>query len=211
MSSFTMYAPKKFRSQRIHLNPPKGIRLKKKFNYGYAGVFSKGFGHLNWRNIEAGRRCLTKLLKRKIKVWLRIRLTQPITSKPKLSRMGKGKGKFKGWVGYIIPGTTLYETGFITKIAIELNKDIHTSIKNDLPFEKIRQKLQFPIEIIRRVFKFNKNSKYYEELRYKKYKKKFNPYYNFYKKRKKKKHKMKKIKFIEENNKKIKKNKIIFF
>lgn len=204
-----LYAPKKFRSQRIHINPQTGYNLKKKFKYGYAGVFSRGYGHLNWRNLEAGRRCLTRQLKRKVKVWLKVRLTQPITAKAKLSRMGKGKGKFKGWVGYAIPGITLYEMGFITTTAIEENKDIHSAIKNELPFEKIKQKFQFPVEVIKRNINYDKKCHFYKELGYKKYKKNKNPYFIFYRKHKKKKYKMKKIKW--EVPKKIKKKEKIFF
>jgi hypothetical protein len=84
--------------------------------------------------------------------------------------------------------------GFITTTAIEENKDIHSAIKNELPFEKIKQKFQFPVEVIKRNINYDKKCHFYKELGYKKYKKNKNPYFIFYRKHKKKKYKMKKIK-----------------
>lgn len=91
-----IYIPKKFKSVKIHKNPATGIVTNYKLTFGFVGVLAKNYGHINARNLEAGRRFITKKLRRKSKVRRKVSLTQPITSKPKLARMGKGKGKLRG-------------------------------------------------------------------------------------------------------------------
>lgn len=162
-----IYIPKKFKSVKIHKNPSFGFKTYYKLTFGFNAVVSSGYGHINARNLEAGRRFLTKKLRRKTKVKRKVTLTQPITSKPKLARMGKGKGKLKGWIGYVRPGTLMYEMGFTSATALFFAKIFH---KEDLPFNKIKQKFQFPIKIIKRNYKISNIQK--NEVRYKKKNKK---------------------------------------
>ena len=162
-----IYIPKKFKSVKIHKTPSYGFKTNYKLTFGFNAVLAAGYGHINARNLEAGRRFLTKRLRRKAKIKRKITLTQPITSKPKLARMGKGKGKLKGWIGYVKPGTLMYEMGFTSSTALFFAKVFH---KNELPFTKIKQKFQFPIKIIKKDYKINIFQK--NEVRYKKKNKK---------------------------------------
>jgi len=75
--------------------------------------------------------------------------------------MGKGKGKFKGWIGYVVPGRLLYDMGFVTTNAIQASPDIKNIYSEKLPFEKIRLKFPFKINVFRRHYKFNENDKYF--------------------------------------------------
>jgi large subunit ribosomal protein L16 len=90
-----LFSPRKFRSQRLHKSPPKGLRLvQRRLPLGYSGIGAADYGHLTWRVVEAGRRFITRQMRR-ARVYRRVALTQPITAKSSKSRMGKGKGKFK--------------------------------------------------------------------------------------------------------------------
>ena len=59
--------------------------------------------------IEAARVALTRNMKRKGKLWIRIFPHKPITKKPAEVRMGQGKGPVEYYVAVIKPGAVLYE------------------------------------------------------------------------------------------------------
>ena len=61
------------------------------------------------RQIEAGRRAMTRRVKRGGKIWIRVFPDKPITKKPLEVRQGKGKGNVEYWVAQIQPGRVLYE------------------------------------------------------------------------------------------------------
>jgi large subunit ribosomal protein L16 len=61
------------------------------------------------RQIEAGRRVMTRHVKRGAKIWIRVFPDKPITNKPLEVRMGKGKGSVEYWVAQIQPGRMLFE------------------------------------------------------------------------------------------------------
>ena len=61
------------------------------------------------QQIEAARVAMTRSLKRKGKVWIRVFPHKPVTKKPAETRMGKGKGGVDRWVAVIKPGTMLFE------------------------------------------------------------------------------------------------------
>ena len=59
--------------------------------------------------IEAARVALTRNMKRKGKLWIRIFLDKSVTSRPPETRMGKGKGQPEYWVATVRPGNILFE------------------------------------------------------------------------------------------------------
>jgi large subunit ribosomal protein L16 len=61
------------------------------------------------RQIEAGRIAISRHVKRKGKLWIRVFPWKPITKKPTEVRMGKGKGDPEFWVDVVKPGKILYE------------------------------------------------------------------------------------------------------
>ena len=61
------------------------------------------------RQIEAGRRAMTRRVKRGGKIWIRVFPDKPITKKPLEVRQGKGKGAVEYWVALIQPGRMIYE------------------------------------------------------------------------------------------------------
>ncbi|CAH9120558.1 unnamed protein product [Cuscuta europaea] len=78
------------------------------------------FKHLNtaWitsRQIEAGRRAMTRNARRGGKIWVRIFPDKPVTVRPAETRMGSGKGSPEYWVAVVKPGRILFEMGGVTK------------------------------------------------------------------------------------------------
>ena len=59
--------------------------------------------------IEAARVALTRNMKRKGKLWIRIFPDKSVTARPPETRMGKGKGAVEAWVAVIRPGNMLFE------------------------------------------------------------------------------------------------------
>lgn len=61
------------------------------------------------KQIEAARVAITRYMKRRGKVWIRIFPDKSFTKKPLEVRMGTGKGGVESWVAVIRPATILFE------------------------------------------------------------------------------------------------------
>jgi large subunit ribosomal protein L16 len=68
------------------------------------------------RQIEAGRRVLTRYVKRGGKLWIRLFPDKPITMRPAGTRMGSGKGYPEYWVAVVHPGRIIYEIKGISEV-----------------------------------------------------------------------------------------------
>ncbi len=66
-------------------------------------------GWLTARQIEAARIAMTRFIKRRGQIWIRIFPDKPITKKPAETRMGTGKGAVEYWVASVNAGRVLYE------------------------------------------------------------------------------------------------------
>jgi len=66
-------------------------------------------GWLTARQIEAARIAMTRFIKRRGQIWIRIFPDKPITKKPAETRMGTGKGAVEFWVASVRAGRVLYE------------------------------------------------------------------------------------------------------
>lgn len=105
-----MLQPKrtKFRKQQKGRN--RGLAHRgSSVSFGEYGLKAVGRGRLTARQIEAGRRAITRHVKRGGKIWIRVFPDKPISEKPLEVRMGKGKGSVEYWVAQIQPGKVLYE------------------------------------------------------------------------------------------------------
>lgn len=86
--------------------------------FGSIGLKSTCPGRITARQIEAARQTITRHIKRKGRVWVRIFPDVPVSQKPTEIRMGKGKGSVSFWVAKISPGKILFEIeGVPLKIA----------------------------------------------------------------------------------------------
>ena len=101
-------ARRKFRKEQKGRN--KGIATRgNKVSFGDYGLKATGRGRLTARQIEAGRRAMTRHIKRGGRIWIRIFPDKPVSQKPAEVRMGNGKGNPEYWVAEIQPGKVLYE------------------------------------------------------------------------------------------------------
>lgn len=78
-------------------------------DFGAFGLQATECGYVTNRQIEAGRRALTREIKRRGKIWIRIYPDKPLTSRPAEVRMGGGKGEVTSWVAVVKPGRMLFE------------------------------------------------------------------------------------------------------
>src|SRR5262247_4603554 len=80
-----------------------------KVSFGEFGLKATTRGRLTARQLEAGRRAMSRHVKRGGKIWIRVFPDKPITKKPLEVRQGKGKGNVEFWVALVQPGKVLYE------------------------------------------------------------------------------------------------------
>lgn len=102
---------------------PARVKYRKMHRGNRAGLASRGnavaFGEyglqslercwLDTKQIEAARVAITRFMKRRGKVWIRIFPDKSFTKKPLETRMGKGKGPVESWVAVIRPASVLFE------------------------------------------------------------------------------------------------------
>ncbi len=105
-----MLQPKRTKFRKQHKGRNRGLALRgSNVSFGEYGLKATGRGRMTARQIEAGRRAMTRHIKRGGKIWIRVFPDKPITKKPLEVRQGKGKGNVEYWVCQIQPGRVLYE------------------------------------------------------------------------------------------------------
>nr|YP_009403593.1 ribosomal protein L16 [Hippobroma longiflora]ASA34785.1 ribosomal protein L16 [Hippobroma longiflora] len=111
-----MLSPKKTRFRKQHRGRMKGISYQG--NYICFGKYALQALEPTWitsRQIEAGRRAMTRNARRGGKIWVRIFPDKPVTVRAAETRMGSGKGSPEYWVAVVKPGRILYEIGGVTE------------------------------------------------------------------------------------------------
>ncbi|KPQ25103.1 MULTISPECIES: 50S ribosomal protein L16 [unclassified Halomonas] len=105
-----MLQPKRMKFRKMQKGRNRGLAHRgSKISFGEYGLKATGRGRITARQIEAGRRAITRHVKRGGKIWIRVFPDKPISKKPLEVRMGKGKGSVEYWVAQIQPGRVLYE------------------------------------------------------------------------------------------------------
>ncbi len=105
-----MLAPKKIKYRKQQKGRVKGVAQRgNQLNFGDFGLKALGKGRITAQQIEAARIAITRHVKRKGKIWIRIFPDKPVSKKPAETRMGKGKGGVEYWVAPVKPGRILYE------------------------------------------------------------------------------------------------------
>jgi len=109
---------------------PARVKYRKMHRGSRAGLATRGhtvaFGEyglqalercwLDTKQIEAARVAVTRFMKRRGKVWIRIFPHKSFTKKPLETRMGKGKGPLESWVAVIRPANVLFEVDGVTEV-----------------------------------------------------------------------------------------------
>ena len=100
---------------RIHGNAKGGTAL----NFGSFGLKTLEPGRITAREIEAGRRAITRHMKRAGRVWIRVFPDVPVSTKPAEVRMGSGKGTPEYWVCRVKPGRIMFEVDGVNRETAE--------------------------------------------------------------------------------------------
>ncbi len=134
-----MLSPKKVKYRKQQKGRIKGVASRgNKLSFGDFGLKALGRGRITAQQIEAARIAITRHVKRRGKIWIRIFPDKPITEKPAETRMGKGKGNVEYWVAVVKPGRILYEM---------------EGVDEDVAMEALRlasYKLPVPTKIVKR-------------------------------------------------------------
>jgi len=105
-----MMQPKRTRYRKQQKGRNRGLALRgARVSFGEFGLKALSRGRLTARQLEAGRRAMTRHIRRGGKIWIRVFPDVPVTKKPLESRQGKGKGNVEYWVARVRPGRMLYE------------------------------------------------------------------------------------------------------
>ena len=99
--------------------------------FGTFGIQALRCSYMTSSQIEASRVAITRHLKRKGKVWIRVFPHKPVTKKPAETRQGKGKGPVDCWVAVIRPGHILFE---IAGCSLNLAREALSLADAKLPF-----------------------------------------------------------------------------
>ena len=108
---------------------PARVKYRKMHRGSRAGIASRGatvaFGEyglqalerawIDTKQIEAARVAITRFMKRRGKVWIRIFPDKSFTKKPLETRLGKGKGPLESWVAVVRPANVLFEVDGVTE------------------------------------------------------------------------------------------------
>src|SRR5467141_5398978 len=109
---------------------PARVKYRKMHRGSRTGIASRGntvaFGEyglqalercwMDTKQIESARVAVTRYMKRRGKVWLRVFPDKSFTKKPLETRMGKGKGPLESWVAVIRPANVLFEVDGVNEV-----------------------------------------------------------------------------------------------
>lgn len=102
--------PKRVKHRKVQRGTNSGLSQRcNELDFGDFGLQTMERAFLTANQIEAARVAITRNMKRRGKVWIRVFPYKPYTKKPLEVRMGKGKGAVEFWVAPIKPGRMLFE------------------------------------------------------------------------------------------------------
>ncbi len=134
-----MLSPKKIKYRKHQKGRIRGIAARgSQLAFGDYGLKALACGRITAQQIEAARIAITRHVKRRSKIWIRIFPDKPVTKKPAETRMGSGKGNVEFWVAPVKAGRILYEM---------------EGVSEDIALEALRlaqYKLPIPTKIVKR-------------------------------------------------------------
>jgi large subunit ribosomal protein L16 len=84
-------------------------------SFGQFGLQALEPSWITARQIEAGRRAMTRYIRRGGKIWIRLFPDKPVTMRAAETRMGSGKGAPEYWVAVVKPGRIMYEIAGVSE------------------------------------------------------------------------------------------------
>jgi large subunit ribosomal protein L16 len=116
-----MLMPKRVKYRKQQRGRMRGKALRgARIDFGDVGLQALEPGWVTARQIEAARRVMVRVMRRRGKLWIRIFPDKPYTKRAQETRMGKGKGNVEYWVAVVRPGRIMFEIGGLpTQVAVE--------------------------------------------------------------------------------------------
>lgn len=125
--------PKRVKHRKMHRGNRAGLAYRgSSVSFGQYGLQSLERCWLDTKVIETCRIAITRHMKRRGKVWIRIFPDKTYTKKPLEVRMGKGKGPVETWVAVIKPATMLFEVDGVSEA---IAKEAMRLAANKLPIK----------------------------------------------------------------------------
>lgn len=130
-----MLMPKREKHRKVHRGNRRGIACRGvDVTFGEYGMKAMTGGWITARQIEAARIAVTRHIKRRGKVWIRVFPHKPITAKPAETRMGSGKGSPEMHIAVVKPGHIMFE---LSGVPADVAKEAFRRAGHKLPV-KIR-------------------------------------------------------------------------
>ncbi|OQB06090.1 MAG: 50S ribosomal protein L16 [bacterium ADurb.Bin212] len=105
-----MLMPKKMKYRKQQRGKRRGLAYRgSEIVFGKYALKAQGNGWVSARQIEAGRRAITRYIRRGGQVWIRVFPDKPITSTSAETPMGSGKGAVDHFAAVVRPGKIIYE------------------------------------------------------------------------------------------------------
>ena len=102
--------PKKVKYKKLHKKTLKNYDYKAHdLKFGTIGLKSLTAGTITSKQLESARQAISRKIKRKGKLWIRVFPHLSLTAKPTEARMGKGKGSIHSWAAKVKCGTVVFE------------------------------------------------------------------------------------------------------
>ena len=112
-----MLSPKRTKYRKPHRGRLKGKAMRgNKIAFGDFALQALEPGWITSRQIEAGRRSMSRYARRGGKLWIRVFPDKSITARAAETRMGAGKGAPDYWVAVVKPGKILYEMRGVSEV-----------------------------------------------------------------------------------------------
>jgi large subunit ribosomal protein L16 len=135
-----MNGPKSVKYRKVHGPQCKFEREEIKYLNPVFGIYSLKFaksGIITATELDAARKTLKKLLKKRGVIWTAVFPNESVSSKPTEVRMGKGKGMHDYWVARVNSGRVLFEISGVSKKVV------------DEIFFIVKRKISLPTEVVK--------------------------------------------------------------
>ena len=108
--------PARVKFRKMHRGSRKGMAIRgSTVAFGEYGLIALERCWMDSKQLEAARVAITRHMKRKGKMWIRVFPQKSFTKKPLETRMGKGKAPLEGWVAVVRPANILFEVDGVTE------------------------------------------------------------------------------------------------
>ncbi|HEY9710649.1 MAG TPA: 50S ribosomal protein L16 [Oculatellaceae cyanobacterium] len=128
-----MLSPKRTKFRKQQRGRMNGVATRgSTLNFGDFALQATEPSWITARQIEAGRRAMTRYIRRGGKIWIRVFPDKPVTQRAAETRMGSGKGSPEFWVAVVKPGRILFE---ISGVSEEVAREAMRLAANKLPIK----------------------------------------------------------------------------